>query len=189
MDSKKKTKWIVFFVVLGLAIGASEASAQACCAMPLAESSAPAVVAPVSDSSTTDFSVPTLDGRTFTLSAHRGKPVVMFVMAYWCTTCFGEAGELAKLHEVYKDQVVILALDVDPSSTLEGLSRFKKQVGNPEYTWAFDRGGNVTRSFKIKALETTIIFNRSGEVVYTDLRPTSYKTLEYQIERILRSSS
>ena len=124
----------------------------------MSESSESAVqFAPVSDSIALDFSVPTLDGGTFTLSAHRGKPVVLFAMAYWCATCFGEAGELAKLHETYKDRIAILALDVDPSSTPEGLANFKKQIGNPSYAWGFDKGGKVTKSLKIKALETTII--------------------------------
>lgn len=47
-----------------------------------------------------DFTAPTLGGGEFTLSAHRGKPVVLFFMAYWCGTCVGEAQALAKLHNV-----------------------------------------------------------------------------------------
>jgi thiol-disulfide isomerase/thioredoxin len=50
-----------------------------------------------------DFTVPTLDGGTFTLSAHRGKPVVIFTMAYWCLPCVLEAQALAKLHQRYGD--------------------------------------------------------------------------------------
>ena len=116
---------------------------------------------------------------------NRGKPVVLFIMAYWCPTCFHEAEELAKLHKKYKDRVTILALDIDPSSTPQSLALFKSQVGNPDYIWAFDRGGNVARSYKIRALETTIIFDQSGKVVFKDLRSTSYRTLEKQIKLIL----
>ena len=63
----------------------------------------------VSESAAPDFTVPTLEEMYFTLSEHRGKPVV------------------------------ILALDIDPS----------------------------------------------GDIVYTDYRPTSFKTLDKQIKKLL----
>lgn len=34
-----------------------------------------------------NFRVPTLDGETFTLNDGRGKPAIIFFMAYWCGTC------------------------------------------------------------------------------------------------------
>ncbi len=178
----KKTSWIIIFTIVLLVLGTSDVFGQACCGFPPSDTK---LVNPVSDSSAPDFTVPTINGGTFTLSANRGKPVVMFVMAYWCPTCFREAEGLAKLHKKYKDRVTIIALDVDPSSTPQSLALFKSQVGNPDYIWAFDKGGNVARSYKIKALETTIIFDQSGKVVFKDLRSTSYRTLEKQITLIL----
>ncbi len=109
----------------------------------------------------------------------------MFIMAYWCPTCYHEAEELAKLHKKYKDRVTIVALDVDPGSTPENLASFRSQVGNPDYIWALDKGGKVARTYNIRALETTIIFDQSGKIVFKDLRSTSYRTLEKQIKLIL----
>ncbi len=182
MALTKKMKWSILGVVLILAFTASPVFGTSCCGSPLSDA---AVITPANDSSAPDFTVPTLDGGTFTLSDQRGKPVVMFIMAYWCATCFKEAGELAKLADKYKDRVVVLALDIDPSSTPEGLARFKEQVGNPDFIWAFDKGGKVAESYEIKALDTTLIFNQSGEIVFTDSRSSSYKTLEKQIKQIL----
>ncbi len=135
-----------------------------------------------------DFTVPTLDGGTFTLSEHRGKPVIVFIMAYWCGTCVPEAQALAQLQEEYGDQVTIVALDVDPSSTPERLAAFKQFVGNPDYIWAFDKGGVVTQAYRVRALDTTFIISPTGNIVYTDTTPTPYDQLKVQIARLLEGA-
>ncbi len=129
-----------------------------------------------------DFTVPTLEGETFTLSAHHGKPVILFAMAYWCGTCIPEARALARLHEKYGDRVVIVALDVDPSSTPEALQRFRQRVGNPDYVWAFDQDNRVARAYQIRSLDSTYIISPSGQIMYSDAFPTPYQTLEQQIK-------
>jgi len=132
-----------------------------------------------------DFTVPTLDGDTFNLYSHRGKPLVLFAMASWCATCIEEARELGKLVEKYGDQIVVIALDVDRSTTWQDLQKFKEIVGNPNYIWAFDKDSTVVKDYGIKALETTLIFNQDGEVVFSDFRSTRYKVLEKQIKKLL----
>jgi peroxiredoxin len=132
-----------------------------------------------------DFTVPTLEGGTFTLSAQRGKPVILFIMAYWCASCVPEAQALARLHQRYGDRVTIVALDVDPSSTPESLQKFREWVGQPDYIWAFDRGNRVAQAYQIRALDTTFIFNQAGQIVYSDASPTPYQTLEEQIRKLL----
>jgi len=132
-----------------------------------------------------DFSVPTLEGGTFTLSAQRGKPVVLLFMAYWCGTCVAEAQALGRLHQQYSDRLAIIALDVDPSSTPDRLHKFRQWAGRPNYTWAFDQGQRVAQAYRVRALDTTHIINQAGEIVYTDTVPTSYQTLEGQIRKLV----
>lgn len=124
-----------------------------------------------------DFTVPTLEGGEFELSAQRGRPTVIFIMAYWCGTCIPEARALAQIHEQYGDAVSILALDVDPSSSIEALGQFKTHVGNPEYVWGFDAGQFVATTYQVPSLDTTIILDPDGYVVYRDGYPTPYDTL------------
>lgn len=145
----------------------------------------PATRAPSSGPPAPDFTVPTLDGSTFTLSEHRGQLVVLFAMAYWCGTCIPEARALARIQQEFGDRVAIVALDVDPSSTPEALARFRQQAGNPDYVWAFDSGSRVTQAYRIRSLDTTFIINQAGEIVYSDAYPTSYGTLRTQIRNLL----
>ncbi len=135
-----------------------------------------------------DFTVPTLEGGTFTLSQAlgQGKPVVLFFMAYWCGTCLPEARALARLHRERGDQVVIVALDVDPTSMPEALAAFREAAGNPGYLWAFDRDNLVALAYRVTRLDTTVIVAPDGRIVYQDETPTSYETLAAQVARALR---
>lgn len=134
-----------------------------------------------------DFTVPTLDGGTFTLSQalRQGRPVVLFFMAYWCGTCLPEARALARLHQELGDRVAILALDVDPTSTPEALAAFREAAGNPDYLWGFDRDNQVVLAYRVTRLDTTVIIGPDGRVAYRDEVPTSYETLAAQIARVL----
>lgn len=125
-----------------------------------------------------DFSVPTLTGDTFTLSEQRGNPTIVFFMAYWCGTCIPEAQALAQLKQEYGENINIVAVDVDPSSSPQTLNQFRQASGNGTYIWAFDTGQQVATSFKVRSLDTTLILNAVGMVIYRDEFPSSYSTLK-----------
>lgn len=124
-----------------------------------------------------DFSVPTLQGDLFHLSEQRGRPTLIFFMAYWCPTCIPEARALAQLKQEYGNELKIVALDIDPTSTPETLANFKRAADNGAFTWAFDSGQEVTRSYEVRALDTTVILDEEGRVVYRDAFVTPYETL------------
>lgn len=133
-----------------------------------------------------DFSVPTLDGGTFTLTEQGDTPVILFIMAYWCGSCIPEAQALAQLHQTYGDQVTIVALDVDPSSSPEALQAFRARVGNPDYVWAFDEGNRVAEAYNVRALDSTHIINQADQIVYSDAAPTSYERLNAELQQVLQ---
>ena len=135
-----------------------------------------------------DFTVPTLDGGTFNLEAQRGQPSIIFIMAYWCGTCIPEARALAQIHEEYGDAVSIIALDVDPSSSVEALEQFKAAVGDPDYVWGFDVGQEVVRNYEVPSLDTTLILDPEGYVIYRDAYPTGYSTLKDALSAYLPGS-
>jgi peroxiredoxin len=125
-----------------------------------------------------DFTVPTLEGDVFQLSEQRDRPTIIFFMAYWCPTCIPEARALAQLKEEYGDTLRIIALDIDPSSTPEALANFKHVSANGAFTWAFDAGQEVTRRYQVRSLDTTVIVDETGRVVYRDGFVTPYETLK-----------
>lgn len=132
-----------------------------------------------------DFTVPTLDNGSFTLSEHTGKPAIIFFMAYWCGACLPEARVLTQLQQEYGDQLAVIALDVDPTSSPEALSQFQKAADGGPYTWAFDTNQQVAAAYEVQALDTTLVLDGDGRIIYRDAAPTPYQTLKEALAEVL----
>ena len=119
--------------------------------------------------------VPTLSGQTFRLPA--GRPAVVYFMAAWCATCKAEAAALTLIQQRDADRVAILAVDVDPSDQPAAIRAFFRAVG-ADYEVARDPDGWLAVAFAVQALDTTVVVNPAGQVVYRDAFPTSAATLQ-----------
>jgi thiol-disulfide isomerase/thioredoxin len=124
--------------------------------------------------------VPTLAGGTFRLPA--GRPAVVYFMAAWCESCQAEAQALGQLHQRVGDRVPILAVDADPSDLPAQTQAFFRiigiDVGGPGYQVARDQNGRLAAAFAVRALDTTVVIDSRGRVVYRDEVPTSLPTLK-----------
>ena len=60
-----------------------------------------------------DFTLETLNGKEFKLSSNRGKPIILDMMAVRCPPCETQMTELHELKLEYKDEIIILSIDVD----------------------------------------------------------------------------
>ncbi|MHB1960554.1 MAG: TlpA family protein disulfide reductase [Acidobacteriaceae bacterium] len=78
-----------------------------------------------------DFTLQTLNNVSTSLSAQRGKWVLIGFWATWCGPCQREEGVLEKLARTYPQQLKVLALAVNDSS--EKLNAFSAKF-HPSYT-------------------------------------------------------
>lgn len=134
------------------------------------------------------FAIRTLSGRTFSLDPRRG-PVVLSFIAGWCSSCLGEAaagGELVRAFRRFGLRV--LAIDADPNDSVGQLRQFIAAAGNPPIQFAMDRTSKVTLAYRVRALDTTVIVDRNGRMVYRDEYPTEYATLASVVTRLVGSS-
>ncbi len=168
----------------GQATGPAASSAPA--APPIRPAQDQPAPANASESETVSFEVTTLEGGKFAVDGAPGRPVVLYFMAAWCTSCLPEAKALATLQEKYQgDNVDVLVLDVDPSDTPADLRSFKEAAGLAKH-WAFDVEGRVTKAYQVQALDSTIVIAPDGRIVYRDGRPTSLEILDKAVKQALQ---
>ncbi len=133
-----------------------------------------------------DFTVQTIDGATFRLADHQGRVVVLMFTAPGCGECIPELRALAQIHAEYADRGVdVLVLNVDPFMSAEDLFDFKLFVGGGDHAWAQDEGTLVTRTYGVRALETTVIIDRAGQVAYRDERLTRLEDFRAALDPLL----
>jgi peroxiredoxin len=111
-----------------------------------------------------DFSMRSADGKTTVkLVDYRGKVVLLNFWATWCPPCREEMPSMERLYQRYRDRgFTILALSVDRNVAavpgfVEGF-RLTFPIG-------LDLEGAVAKAYRMRALPTTVVIDRAGQVV------------------------
>jgi peroxiredoxin len=127
-----------------------------------------AVATPASASSgAPNFSVTTIDGKTFTLAAQRGKVVVLdFLAGGSCAVCAKEARVLDRSAAQFASKGVrVLVVDMSQGSASALRSFYQGKVGvSKRLLVAPDKSSRVAQSYRVLAVGTTYIVGRDGSV-------------------------
>ncbi len=121
-----------------------------------------AVLAKMKADSAPDFVLKSASGENIRLSELKGRVVMLNFWATWCGPCAEEIPHLNELHESldpYDFELLGINLDEDQSKAIHLAN--KLEVNFPVL---FDTEKDVSRSFKIKAMPTSIIIDRAGKI-------------------------
>ena len=130
-----------------------------------------------------NFTLTDIDGEIFSLNDHRGKVVVIDLMATWCGPCVAEMSHLKELYANYGAQeVVIMSIDVDPSEGSEVIRQFKANYGDE---WIFASGPGVGTTYGAIYIPTLYIIDKQGRITYKNVGLTPYSTLAGEIDKLL----
>ncbi len=111
-----------------------------------------------------DFTLPGLDGKTYSLRQFRGRVVVINFWASWCKECLQEMPELQALYEEYRDDgLVVLGISVDRSKNKA--QEVVKKLGIT-YPVLHDENGEVfVEKYTVVGLPSTFIVDKQGRLV------------------------
>ncbi|MFZ1411713.1 MAG: redoxin domain-containing protein [Micropruina sp.] len=148
----------------GAIIGAALASLlllQAC--------SAPGVPAPGASSVATSASASasafvgsTLDGASFDSASVRGKPVVLWFWAPWCTICRIESATITAVEEEFRGEVTMIG--VAGRGTVDEMKRFVSETDTGRLLHLSDTSGAIWQQFGIVAQPAYVFMSPDGTV-------------------------
>ncbi len=133
-----------------------------------------------------DFSLPTLDGRTWNLADHRGRVVLVNFWATWCPPCRMETPELVSLQSDYKSRGLDIAginMDDDPAVVRPFVERY-----NINYPVLLPRQ-RFSLGDHIDALPTSILLDREGRVARQYVGMISEAAVRGDIDKLLAERS
>jgi len=111
-----------------------------------------------------DFSIKDMDGSVHTLSAYRGKVVILNFWATWCPPCREEMPSMERAWEKLRhEDIVMLAINVgeDEDTIFEFTASYPV-----EFPLLLDRESAVISNWPVRGLPTTFVIDPQGKIVY-----------------------
>jgi peroxiredoxin len=134
-----------------------------------------------------DFTVRTLAGESFTLSAMKGRVVLLSFFATWCPSCREELPALQKgLWEPFREAgLTVLALGREHSAA--ELDTFRTRNGFT-FDFAPDADRSVFRQYATKYIPRTVLVGKDGRILRQTLgyKPGDADSLVLAVARALK---
>lgn len=107
-----------------------------------------------------------LTGQTLTLSAFRGKVVLLEFMEPWCPHCQHMAPVLESLYQQYGSGNVVFISVAGPwnGATASDAASFISQYGT-NWTFVYDSSGTIFNEYGVNSTPTFYIIGPNGQVV------------------------
>jgi thiol-disulfide isomerase/thioredoxin len=169
MNRKASCLLIAGCLVWGLLVVGVDIHATAATSDPFA---ALRVTRVVTDSPIGLFDLKNLDGDTVRSTELVGKVVLLNFWATWCGPCKEEMPSLAKLQSQFdpaRFQVVTITTDMHP----QGIKQFLNHLGI-RLPVLFDQDEDVSRSFMVRGLPTTVLLTQDGRAIGRAVGPRAW---------------
>ena len=113
------------------------------------------------------FDLPTLSGKSISLSQFQGKIVILNFWASWCEPCVTEFPSMVKLINHFSGDVVMLAVSNDSSQEeiSSFLNSFGQEVKSPHLTILWDKDRKVANQYQVHRLPETFILGKDLKLI------------------------
>jgi peroxiredoxin len=129
------------------------------------------------------FSLQSIAGTHWSLANMRGHVVVVNFFATWCPPCRAETPDLVAVERRYETKGVIF-VGVDDREDGSLVSVFAKSKGI-HYPLVLDSSGSVSRLYDVRAIPTTYVLDRSGNIRYAQVDELSSDVLSGALDAVL----
>ena len=130
------------------------------------------------------FTLNGLDGKSRTLSVHRGKVIILNFWATWCAPCRIEIPEFVDLYNRYRSRgLEVIGINVDGQASTA--KRFAAELRINYPVLLEEQRHEVREAYAVAGLPTTVVITRDGLICQRYLGYTPKATLEELINRLM----
>ena len=132
-------------------------------------------------------------GKPHTLDDYKGKIVFLNFWATWCPPCRAEMPDIQKLYERSpregKDAVIVLGVVAPKLGSEKDEAGIKAFMDKNGYTYPvlMDKEGKLFEAYSIRAIPTTYLIDRRGNVIGRVQGALSAENLEKIIQQVLQT--
>lgn len=132
-----------------------------------------------------------LEGKKnqISLTDYRGQIVYLDFWASWCQPCRKSFTWMNKMQSLYgKQGFKVIAINLDEER--EKAEKFLKVIP-ANFDVAFDPHGNTARAYNVRAMPSSYIIDKNGNVIHANLgfRGNDKEKLEIKIRNLVRPST
>lgn len=137
------------------------------------------------------FSVATLDGSRFSLADHRGRPVLVYFFATWCTVCKAQSPRVVEAADRLGGNATVLALSIDPNERVSDVRDYERDHGDPAGSRGVvfavdDRGSTVSNTYTVVSIPKTVLVDAGGFFAWTE---TGVVPTDEMVRRVRQAAS
>ena len=125
-----------------------------------------------------DFELKNLAGETIKLSDYRGKKIMLNFWATWCPPCKEEMPDMEKFYQQADEDVVILAVNIDPQYNVE---EFTTKMGTT-FPILLDEKDDVNTMYQVLTIPTTYFIDAEGIVRHKYLTAMTEEIMQQYID-------
>ena len=114
----------------------------------------------------TDFRLETLEGEAYTLSAMRGKVVLLDVGASWCGPCNMAIPEVTIVHERFSKADDVVVWGINSGEVPHQVRKFL-DTHQPPWPMLLDPHREVSKAYQIKTIPFFILIDKVGNWQYS----------------------
>jgi cytochrome c biogenesis protein CcmG/thiol:disulfide interchange protein DsbE len=142
------------------------------------------IPSPLIDRPAAAFQLQSFDGQPVSLSAQRGRVVVLNFWASWCVpACYDEAPVLERGWRAYRDRgVAVIGIDIQDRA--EAARKFVANFGL-SFPNAPDPDGRVSVDYGVYGVPETFFIDRDGRIRAKHVGAVTEEVFRTQVERLL----